>query len=37
MGYFYMYVTREHEKSLAELAIAARDMPGSSDVQADNS
>jgi TolB-like protein/Flp pilus assembly protein TadD len=33
MGYFYMYVTREHEKSLAELALAARDMPGSSDVQ----
>jgi TolB-like protein/Flp pilus assembly protein TadD len=33
MGYFYMYVTREHEKSLAELAIAARGMPGSSDVQ----
>lgn len=33
IGYFYMYVTREHEKSLAELAIAARDMPGSSDVQ----
>ena len=33
MGYFYMYVTREHEKSLAELAIAARDMPGSSAVQ----
>ena len=33
MGYFYMYVTREHEKSLAALAIAARDMPGSSDVQ----
>jgi tetratricopeptide (TPR) repeat protein len=33
MGYFYMYVTREHAKSLAELAIAARDMPGSSDLQ----
>ena len=33
LGYFYMYVTREHEKSLAELALAARDMPGSSDVQ----
>ncbi len=33
MGDFYMYVTREHEKSLAELAIAARGMPGSSDVQ----
>lgn len=33
MGDFYMYVTREHEKSLAELALAARDMPGSSDVQ----
>jgi TolB-like protein len=33
MGYFYMYVTREHEKSLDELAIAARGMPGSSDVQ----
>jgi tetratricopeptide (TPR) repeat protein len=33
LGYFYMYVTREHEKSLAELAIAARDMPGSSDLQ----
>ena len=33
MGYFYMYVTREHEKSLAELALAERDMPGSSDVQ----
>ncbi|RLA34304.1 MAG: hypothetical protein DRR11_03280 [Gammaproteobacteria bacterium] len=33
MGYFYMYATREHEKSLAELAIAARGMPGSSDVQ----
>jgi TolB-like protein len=33
MGYFYMYVTREHEKSLAELAIAARHMPGSSDLQ----
>ena len=33
MGYFYMYVTREHEKSLAELALAARDMPGSSDLQ----
>jgi TolB-like protein/Flp pilus assembly protein TadD len=33
MGYFYMYVTREHEKSLAALAIAARGMPGSSDVQ----
>ncbi|MCH8337176.1 MAG: hypothetical protein IIC61_14970, partial [Proteobacteria bacterium] len=33
MGFFYMYVTREHEKSLAALAIAARDMPGSSDVQ----
>lgn len=33
MGYFYMYATREHEKSLAELAIAARYMPGSSDVQ----
>jgi len=33
IGFFYMYVTREHEKSLAELAIAARDMPGSSDVQ----
>ena len=33
MGYFYMYATREHEKSLAELAIAARGLPGSSDVQ----
>ena len=33
MGYFYMYVTREHEKSLAALAIAARDMPGSSNLQ----
>jgi TolB-like protein/Flp pilus assembly protein TadD len=33
LGYFYMYVTREHERSLAELALAARDMPGSSDVQ----
>lgn len=33
LGYFYMYVTREHENSLAELAIAARGMPGSSDVQ----
>jgi TolB-like protein len=33
MGYFYMYGTREHEKSLAELAIAARGLPGSSDVQ----
>jgi len=33
MGYFYMYVTREHEKSLAALAKAARDMPGSSGVQ----
>jgi len=33
MGYFYMYATREHEKSLAELAMAARDMPGSSEVQ----
>jgi TolB-like protein len=33
MGYFYMYVTREHEKSLAELSLAARDMPGSSDLQ----
>jgi len=33
MGNFYMYGTREHEKSLAELAIAARGMPGSSDVQ----
>ena len=33
LGYFYMYVTREHEKSLAELALAARGMPGSSDVQ----
>lgn len=33
MGDFYMYVTREHEKSLAALAIAARGMPGSSDVQ----
>ena len=33
MGYFYMYVTREHENSLVELAIAARDMPGSSDLQ----
>jgi len=33
IGFFYMYVTREHEKSLAELAIAARGMPGSSDVQ----
>jgi len=33
MGYFYMYATREHEKSLAELTIAARGMPGSSDVQ----
>jgi TolB-like protein len=33
MGYFYMYGTREHEKSLEELAIAARGMPGSSAVQ----
>ena len=33
LGYFYMYVTREHEKSLAELAIAERGMPGSSDLQ----
>lgn len=33
LGYFYMFVTREHEKSLAELAIAVRDMPGSSDLQ----
>lgn len=33
MGDFYMYVTREHEKSLASLAIAARGKPGSSDVQ----
>jgi TolB-like protein/Flp pilus assembly protein TadD len=33
VGYFYMYVTREREKSLAELAMAARDMPGSSEVQ----
>jgi len=33
LGYFYMFVTREHEKSLAELAIAVRDMPGSSEVQ----
>ena len=33
LGYFFMYVTREHEKSLAELAIAARGMPGSSDLQ----
>jgi len=33
IGYFYMYVTREHEKSLAALVIAARDMPGSSEVQ----
>lgn len=33
MGDFYMYATREHEKSLAELAIARRGMPGSSDVQ----
>ena len=33
IGYFYMYVTREHEKSLAALAIAALDMTGSSDVQ----
>ena len=33
LGYFYMFVTREHEKSLAELAIAERGMPGSSDVQ----
>lgn len=33
MGNYYMYGTREHEKSLAELAIAARGMPGSSDVQ----
>jgi tetratricopeptide (TPR) repeat protein len=32
-GFFYMYVTREHEKSLAELGIAERGMPGSSDVQ----
>ena len=32
-GFFYMYVTREHDKSLAELAIAERGMPGSSDVQ----
>jgi len=28
-----MYVTREHGKSLAELVEAARDMPGSSEVQ----
>jgi TolB-like protein len=33
MGYFYMYGTREHEKSLAELSVAARGLPGSSDVQ----
>jgi TolB-like protein len=33
MGYYYMYGTREHERSLEELAKAARDMPGSSDVQ----
>jgi tetratricopeptide (TPR) repeat protein len=33
MGYFYMYGTREHAKSLAALALAARDMPGSSEVQ----
>jgi len=33
MGYFYMYVTREHEKSLTALSLAARDMPGSSDVR----
>jgi TolB-like protein len=33
MGYFYMYVTREHEKSLAALLEAARDMAGSSEVQ----
>ena len=33
MGYFYMYVTREHEKSLAALVEAARNMPGSSEVQ----
>ena len=33
MGHFYMYGTREHAKSLAELVIAARGMPGSSDVQ----
>ena len=33
MGYFYMYVTREYEKSLAALVEAARDMPGSSEVQ----
>jgi TolB-like protein/Flp pilus assembly protein TadD len=33
LGYFYMYVTREHEKSLKELTLAARDMPGSSDLQ----
>ncbi len=33
LGYFYMYVTREHGKSLAALALAARDMPGSSEVQ----
>jgi len=33
MGYFYMYGTREHQKSLEELALAARGMPGSSDVQ----
>ena len=32
-GFFYMYVTREHDKSLEELAIAERGMPGSSDVQ----
>jgi TolB-like protein len=32
LGYFYMYVTREHEKSLTELALAARAMPGSSDL-----
>jgi TolB-like protein/Flp pilus assembly protein TadD len=33
LGYFYMFVTREHAKSLAELAIAEHGMPGSSDVQ----
>jgi len=33
MGYFYMYGTREHEKSLAALVEAARGMPGSSEVQ----
>ena len=33
MGYFHMYATREHAKSLAQLAIAERDIPGSSSLQ----